>query len=171
MAALRLLMAGFASTGLLLLDLPASAQLSGDISTFNGEVAATCSFESLRDSYSMIYYDSVNYLRSSAYFEVATNLPSIRVGVSQVTTITESVGLNGAAIDVDARFYQRDSSGRSFLRATATKSSSATTESLDMSVGNRVRLDAVVFTANRVGSLYQIGPGEYSYTVTISCLL
>ena len=83
------------------------AQLSGDTSTFNGEVAAACSFESLRDSYSMIYYDSVNYLRSSAYFEVATNLPSIRVGVSQVTTITESVGLNGAAIDVDARFYQR----------------------------------------------------------------
>ena len=165
----QLLVAGLGAAGLLLVDLPASAQLSGNISTFNGEDLADISF--IRDSYSMIYYDSVNYLRSSAYFEVATNLPSIRVGVSQVTTITESVGLNGAAIDVDARFYQRDSSGRSFLRATATKSSSATTESLDMSVGNRVRLDAVVFTANRVGSLYQIGPGEYSYTVTISCLL
>ena len=167
----QLLVAGFGFAGLLLVNLPASAQLSDDTSTFTGQVAASCLFDGFRDSYPMIWYDAVNYLRSSAHFNVITNLPNIRIGVSQVTTITESAGLSGAAIGVDAYFYQKDSSNRSFLKATATKSSSATTELLDMSFGNGVRLDAVVLTANRVNNLYQIGPGEYSYTVTITCLL
>ena len=164
-------MAGFGFAGLLLVNLPASAQLSDDTSTFTGQVAASCLFDGFRDSYPMIWYDAVNYLRSSAHFNVITNLPNIRIGVSQVTAITESAGLSGAAIGVDAYFYQKDSSNRSFLKATATKSSSATTELLDMSFGNGLRLDAVVLTANRVNNLYQIGPGEYSYTVTITCLL
>ena len=164
-------MAGLGAAGLLLVNLPASAQLSDDTSTFTGLVAASCSFDGFRDSYPMIWYDAVNYLRSSAHFNVITNLPSVRIRVSQVATISESAGLSGAAIDVDAYLYQKDSSNRSFLKATATKSSSATTDLLDMSFGNGIRLDAVVLTANRVNNLYQIGPGEYYYTVTISCLL
>ena len=61
-------MAGLGAAGLLLVNLPASAQLSGDISTSSGEVAATCSFVGLPDEYQLSYYGSDNYLRGDASF-------------------------------------------------------------------------------------------------------
>ena len=167
----RLLLAVLGAAGSLLMELPALAQLSSDTSTFSGAIAATCLFDGLEDSYSMIYYDSVNYLRSSAYFEISTNLPSIRVEVSQVTTNAESYALNNSTIYAAAMFYQRDSSGRSFQRAMGTKSGAGSTPLLDMTVGDRFRLDLMVYSNNRQNNLYQLGPGQYSYTTTISCLL
>ena len=85
-------MAGLGAAGLLLVNLPASAQLSGDISTSSGEVAATCSFVGLPDEYQLSYYGSDNYLRGDASFELATNVASPELEITVLTVNSELAG-------------------------------------------------------------------------------
>ena len=166
----QLLIAGLGAAGLLLVNLPAPAQLSNDTSTFNGEVAATCSFDGMADSYSMDYWGSVNYLRGSAQLSVASNAPSLRVSVSRVTTNSEPAANNGASVYVNAYLYQYHS-GTWNLKTTGTKGSTGTSLPINISQGDNFNLTAMVYTNNRIGNKYQLSQGQYSYTVTLSCLL
>ena len=166
----QLLMAGLGAAGLLLVNLPASAQLSGDTSTFNGEVAAACSFVGLPDEYQLTYYGSVNYLRGSAPFELATNVASPRLEISVVTVNSEPTALNNSFVSAYGKIL-RSVSNQWTSVATSTKTLTSVTAPLDMSEGNTFSLQVYNITNNRNGDRYQLAPGDYSYTVTLSCLL
>ena len=82
-------MAGFGAAGLLLVNLPASGQLSNDTSTFSGQVATTCSFEGLADSYLMTYYTGSNQLGGQGDFDVISNVSNLRIEVGSVVVNSE----------------------------------------------------------------------------------
>ena len=166
----ELLMAGFGVAGLMLLNLPASAQLSNDTSTFSGEVATTCSFDRLADSYPLNYYGSGNYLRGTAEFDVITNAADLKFGVSAVTTNNEPTALSGRNVFVNVGFYRVD--GNNWILFTrGDKSSSGTSQSVDISQGNTFQLISFVNTNDPVSGKYFLAPGQHSYSVTLSCLL
>ena len=157
----QLLLAGLGAAGLLLLDLPASAQLSGDTSTFNGEVAATCSIDGLDSDYSLSWASGNGYLHGgyhsfdvnansrvklTASYEIATEPSGFtpdyrRVLMRQVVggEASNPVLANGPGVDSFTLFL--------------TDTPGTATAEVRMFVG-----------ANPP-------PGDYSYRVTIACLL
>jgi len=170
MAARWLLFAGLGAAGLLLINLPASAQLSNDTSTFNGEVAATCSFGDLADTYQLAYYGSNNQLHGYTSFDLVTNVANPRFELSTVTVNSEPSALNNSSVSAYGRL-QRYVPNQWGIVATSTKTLSAVTAPIDISQGNRFLLEVFNLTNNRVGGKYQLAPGFYSYTITLSCLL
>ena len=166
----RKLIIAVGSTLLFLIKSPALAALSTDTSTFSGEVAATCTFDGLGNSYSMTYDSAGNGLKKSVYFDVATNSPDIRIEVSQINTNQEAVGLNGTTVRASASVFQIRGNTTSFS-ASSTKNNSGRSQPTNISEGNTFRLDTLVWTNERVNNRYQLGPGQYSYSFTISCLL
>ena len=96
-------MAGFGAAGLLLVNLPASGQLSDDTSTFSGEVAATCSFEGLADSYLMTYYTGSNQLGGQGDFDVISNVSNLRIEVGSVVVNSEPAPFEGKAINATGK--------------------------------------------------------------------
>ena len=97
MASLRLLLTALGSAELLLVNLPASAQLSNDTSTFNGEVAPICSF-SLPDSIQLEFRSLRKDLYGSHDFELTTNSSAIRVSVAQLTVNDEPSPVESAVV-------------------------------------------------------------------------
>jgi len=164
-----LLVVGVAGS-LVVNPLAVAHQLSGDTSTFTSQVAATCSFDGLADSYAMTYYGNGNYLRGTASFDVMTNVAELRFGVSTVATNSEPAASNGRNVYVTADFFRVQGNVWSLL-ARGNKSSSGTTQSVDVSQGNAFILTSFVNTNDPVSSRYFLSPGQYSYTVTLSCLL
>lgn len=158
------------AAGSLLIDLPTLAVISSDTTTFSGEVAAKCTFDGLGNSYSMTYDSAGNGLKKSVYFDVATNAPEIRIEVSQLNTNQEAFGLNGTTVRASASVFQIRGNTTSFS-ASSTKNNSGRSQPTNISEGNTFRLDTLVWTNERVNNRYQLGPGEYSYSFTISCLL
>ena len=163
-------MAGLGAAGLLLVNLPASAQLSGDTSTFSGEVATTCSFEGLPDEAQLNYISSDNNLRGSAPFQLATNAASLRLEISNVTVNSEPMALNNSIVSAYGKIL-RSVSNQWTSVATSTKTFASVTASLDMSEGSNFSLQVYNITNNRDGDRYQLATGDYSYTVTLSCLI
>jgi len=166
----QLLLAELGAAGSLLMGLPALAQLSNTTSTFSGEVAASCSFDGLEDSYLMTYYGIGNYLRGTASFNVITNLADLRFGVSTVVTNSEPAASNSRNVYVYADFYTVKGNVWT-MWARGTKSASGTTPSIDVSQENNFALSSFVNTNDPVNSKYFLTPGQYSYTITLSCLL
>ena len=170
MAARWWLFAGLGAAGILLINLPASAQLSNDTSTFNGEVAATCSFGDLADTIQLAYYGSNNQLHGYTSFDLVTNVANPRFELSAVTVNSEPSALNNSSVSAYGRL-QRYVPNQWGIVATSTKTLSAVTAPIDISQGNRFLLEVFNLTNNRVGGKYQLAPGFYSYTITLSCLL
>ena len=162
-------MAGFGAAGLLLVNLPASGQLSNDTSTFSGQVATTCSFEGLADSYSMTYYTGSNQLGGQGDFDVISNASSLRIEVGSVVVNSEPTPIEGKAINATGKLRQ-SINNRWVEKVTSSKSSPGDV-AVDISQGSRFRLSAYNWTQGRNGSLMYIPPGNYSYTITITCLL
>jgi len=167
----QLLMAGLGAAGLLLVKLPAVGnEMAGDTSTFNGEVAATCSFGEMNEIASMSYQASDNSLFGLEDFTITTNAPEVRLNVSSVTTNAEAQTPEGVWVLVDAWLYQSRSGD--YVRVTSGgKSSSGTTAPRDISQSPNFRITSLVKTTSPISGIYQLPPGEYSYSVTISCLL
>ena len=165
----QLLIAGFGAAGLLLVNLPASGQLSNDTSTFSGQVATTCSFEGLADSYSMTYYTGSNQLGGQGDFDVISNASSLRIEVGSVVVNSEPTPIEGKAINATGKLRQ-SINNRWVEKVTSSKSSPGDV-AVDISQGSRFRLSAYNWTQDRNGSLMYIPPGNYSYTITITCLL
>ena len=163
-------MTGLGAAGLLLVNLPASGQLSNDTSTFSGEVATTCSFDGLADSYPLNYYGAGNYLRGTAEFNVMTNAADLKVGLSTVTTNNEPTALNGRNVYVTVNFYRVEGNNW-ILYTSGNKFSSGTSQSVDISQGNTFQLYTLVSTNDPVNGKYFLAPGQHSYSVTLSCLL
>ena len=165
----QLLIAGFGAAGLLLVNLPASGQLSNDTSTVSGQVATTCSFEGLADSYSMTYYTGSNQLGGQGDFDVISNSSSLRIEVGSVVVNSEPTPIEGKAINATGKLRQ-SINNRWVEKVTSSKSSPGDV-AVDISQGSRFRLSAYNWTQDRNGSLMYIPPGNYSYTITITCLL
>ena len=165
----QLLIAGWCAAGLLLVDLPAPAQLSNDTSTFNGEVAATCSF-SLPDSIQLEFRSLRKDLYGSHDFELTTNSSAIRVSVAQLTVDDEPSPVESAVVPQITLFYV---SGSTIYMANGTKVSGETLgpSILSASGPNQLNLSASVGTATMRDNQYLLPPGNYSYSTTISCLL
>jgi len=166
----QLLWSACIAAGSLLVDSPAIAQLSTDTSTFSGAIAAACAFDGLENSYSMTYDSAGNSLKKSVYFDVITNAPDIRIEVSQINTGLEAMALNQSTVRTSASVFQVQGQTPSF-RASSTKNNSGTSQETNISAGNTFRLDTLVWTAEQVNNRYQLGPGRYSYSFTVSCLL
>ena len=162
-------MASLGAAGLLLVNLPASAQLSNDTSTFNGEVAATCAF-SLPDSIPLEFRSLRKDLYGSHDFQLTTNSSSIRVSVAQLTVNDEPPPVESAVVPQVTLFYV---SGNTIYMANGTKVSGETLGSsiLSSSDPNQLNLSASVGTAMMRDNQYLLPPGNYSYSTTISCLL
>jgi len=167
----QLLIVGLGAAGLLLVNLPASGQLSNDTSTFSGQVAQMCSF-SLQPTMVLGYRSGDNSLMGEQDIELITNLSSIRMSVSQVAIEAEASG-SGSATRPLAHLYDMHNGMR--LLAGGDKTNSST--SLSMNVSNPqshpLRLYSFVLTESRGpdGVKYLLAPGTYSYSVTLSCLL
>jgi len=156
--------------GVQLLNPRVLAQLAEDSTDFNGVIAATCAFDGLDSSYAMNYYANSNYLRGVADFNVVTNVAALRFGVSAVTTNSEPIASNGRTVKVFADFFRVDGNSVTLL-ARGNKDGSGQSQDVDMSQGLNFRISSFVVTNDPIGGRYQLSEGDYSYSVTISCLL
>ena len=162
----QLLFVALGAAGSLLLDLPGLAQLTNDVSTFNGEVAAACAFD-LSDSTQMTLWPA-NYMTGYEDFELTTNVSSLRLSLSQISVdqqpattrsaITSRVNLNRLV----------DNPG-----TVASTASNLTTEALALSTSNAnsFRIGISVLTAGLSNGKYELPVGDYAYSITLSCLL
>ena len=155
-------MAGLGAAGSLLMNLSASAQLSNDTSTFNGEVAATCSINGLNSDYALSINPNNGYLEGGFNaFEVNANL-RVKL-IASYGIVAEPSGFSpdtrkvmirqvvGGEVSSPFQALQPGVDSSSFFFLTDTPGT-ATAEVL-MTVGPSPP------------------PGDYSYQVTISCLL
>ena len=161
MTTLGLLMAGLGAAGLLLVNLPASAQMSNDTSTFNGEVAATCSINGLNSDYALSWASGSGYL-SGGYHSFSVDANSrVKLVVNQ-QIITEPAGYTPA--------YRR-----ALMRQVIGG------EASNPVFSNGPGIDSVaLFLTDTPGTATAevrmfVGPdpppGDYSYQVIITCLL
>ena len=163
-------MAGLGTAGLLLVNLPASGQLSDDTSTFSGEVATTCSFEGLSETASLNYQSSDNSLFGLEDFTISTNSSAVRLNISTVTANAEPSAPSGVFILANADLHQ-SRSGRYVKIMGSTKNSSQSRAPNDYSQDSNLRITSLITTTDPINSVFQLPLGDYSYSVTISCLL
>ena len=166
----QLLLAALGAAGALLVALPSSGRLASDTSTFNGDVAATCLFDGLADTVSMTYYPNSNNLGGADTFAVVSNSNNIKLEVSAVTVNSEPGDINGSEVLAYGRILHYIPT-RWITKANSTKSSSGITETIDLSESDWFMLSVGNYTATRVDNKSQVSPGQYSYTVTLSCLM
>lgn len=169
----KLLLAALNAMGTLLTSLPAIAQISTDTTTFNGEIAASCSM-SLGNLIEMTYYANSNQLsRSDHMFELNTNSPNVRMSVSRVTVNTEPQPIASSIEPYVMLYFYSNSSNTQTQVASGTKDTTLTSNSLETSTSsaNNFRLVTGVNTSQKTDNQYELPSGSYSYSVTISCLL
>ena len=166
----QLLIAGLGAAVLLLVNLPASGQLSNDTSTFSGEVATTRSFDGLSETVQMNYQSLDNSLFGLEDFTISTNSSAVRLNVSRVTANAEPSAPSGIFILAEADLHQ--SRNGSYARVTGgSKNSSGTAAPRDYSQDSNLRITSLITTTDPISSVFQLPLGDYSYSLTISCLL
>ena len=165
----RLLLAALGAAGSLLMDLPALAQLSNTTSTFSGQVAATCEFN-LPENIEMSYDGNFNRLIAFYEFELNTNQAEYNLSLSTVTVNKEPQPLGQEISPVAKVGFLYGKRYSNFLSATKTFGGDGIVESISSSL-NQLRLEMQVKTNQMVDNRWEIPPGEYSYSVTITCLL
>ena len=162
----QLLLAALGVAGSLLTHLPGLAQLSSTTSTFNGQVAATCQINDLAESISLSYRANLNYLDSSLrQFELSTNIPTVRIHVSQVTVVSEP---SPYASDIKAGVIVDDYASNYFVADKNDEGDRAYNVSTDQPSYFSVRMS--VYTESMAEGRYELPSGNYSYRATISCL-
>jgi len=161
----QLLLAALSAAGSLVVATPALSKLSNITATFSGHVTASCSI-SLDDSIEMNFSGNSNLLIGSQEFEVDTNLNDFKLSVSNVTVNREPQPL-GQTIQPAAWLYYFSGKFRKTAAATKTEKS---TRSYTSSI-KRFKLETSVKTNQKIANRYELPPGDYSYSVTITCLL
>ena len=161
MTTLGLLMAGLGAAGLLLVNLPVSAQMSNDTSTFNGEVAATCSINGLNADYALSWASGSGYL-SGGYHSFSVDANSrVKLVVNQ-QIITEPAGYTPA-----------------YRRALMRQVIGGEASNPVFSNGPGIDSVALFLTDTPGAAIAEVRmfvgpdppPGDYSYQVIITCLL
>jgi len=153
--------------GLPMASFPVLAQMAEDSTDFSGAIAASCSISDLADTISMNLQPQ-NWLSGFDYFNLNTNIPSIRVSLSELS-VEQEPSASGSSILRRTRLYQNQSGS---YREVAS-GPSPTTEPLTVNTlgVNGFKVNLAIYTASMVNNLYELPPGNYSYVLTISCLL
>lgn len=172
----QLLLTTLGAAGAMLIDLPSLAQISNTTSTFSGQIAANCSIN-LPQSIALQYLDPLgqyaydrNKLRIFDEFHVTTNFSEIRVSIDSLVVNNEPQPL-ASAITAKISVTDNLSTGS---RAIADKSSGSQNTSFINTLFDflpmRLYLEFDVETTGKSGGNYELPPGNYSYTATVSCL-
>ena len=165
----QLLLAALVPAGSLLVGLPALAQLSNTTSTFSGQVAATCLI-SMSDNITLLYNSRWNYLAASDVFQLTANASQVRLSIDRLNVNNEPVPTaSEIAARVDIDFISPENNLYA-IRATKASGAVETFLGLDSGVPNSFNVLAMIDTAQQSNGRYELPPGEYSYTATISCL-
>jgi len=129
---------------------------------------------SLGDTIEMTYYANSNQLMKPDYmFELNTNSPNIRMSVSRVTVNSEPQPIGSSIYAYVQLYFYSNSSNTQTQVASATKDTTLTSNLLETSTSsaNNFRLVTGTKTTQKIDNRYELPSGNYSYSVTISCLL
>ena len=160
----RLLLAALGAAGSLLIDLPALAQLSNTTSTFSGQMAASCSFNS-PNNLSLNYDANQNLLRGESEFTVLRNSNEVTLNISAIQVINEPTPIASAVTPRLSIFSE--------LGAILTANKLGEVRrpfEVTPNIPNRLNLVFLVTTSNNVENRFELPPGNYTYRATISCL-
>jgi len=165
----QLLLAALGAAGSLVVDLPALAQLSNATSTFSGQVAATCSID-LPQSYPLSYISVNNQLFTMEELFFSTNAGVVKLSVDAIAVNSEPPPLSS---EITARIsVAKADEWLAGDWAIATKSNASAIKTYNVDTVNPVSftLQFEVKTTGTSSGRYELPPGNYSYTATISCL-
>ena len=118
----------------------------------------------------MSYDGYFNRLRAFTDFEVNTNLAEYNLSLSTVTVNKEPQPLGQEIVPVVKVGYLYGRRYSNFLFATKTFGGDGIVETQPSS-RNQLTLETQVKTNLKVDNRFEIPPGEYSYSVTLTCLL
>lgn len=164
---LRRLLAAFCSSVALLVDLSALAQMAQDSTDFSGVIPATCSITGLAETKQLILRSN-NSLVATDAFRLLTNSSMIRVSITGIAVEQQPVA-TASAIIASASLHQLV--GNRYLMVAHRTSPTSDPLAVSTLEENTFSLMMTVLTEQYVNDAYELPLGDYSYVVTISCLL
>ena len=159
-----------ASFGALHLGLAASCSyaMDTDQTTFNGEVAGSCEFRNLPDQVSLTYDSNSNGFLDFIDFALLANISEFRISAGQINVIQEPANIpTGSQVNASVT---STSTGLRTGTARLTGGSTSTAIQNTPNQEHALQLYIQVMTGQATGGKWQLLPGEYSYSMTISCL-
>ena len=159
-----------ASFGALYLGLTAgcSYAMDTDQTTFNGEVAGSCEFRNLPDQVSLTYDSNSNGFLDFIDFALLANISEFRISAGQINMIQEPANIpTGSKVNASVT-----STSTGLRTGTARLTSGSTSQTIQNTPNQEhaLQLYIQVMTGQATGGKWQLLPGEYSYSMTISCL-
>ena len=159
-----------ASFGALHLGLAAGCgyAMNTDQTTFNGEVAGSCEFRNLPDQVSLTYDSNSNGFLDFIDFELLANVSEFRISAGQINAIREP-----ANIPTGSQVNASITSTSTGLRTGTARLTGGSTSPAIQNTPNQehaLQLYIQVMTGQATGGKWQLLPGDYSYSMTISCL-
>ena len=149
------------------MELPVAAQLSSGTSTFNGNIAATCSI-SLPQNIPLEYQPS-NSLEAAQNIEITANFGSPRLTIDRLTVVEEPPP-EGQTIFAEVTAYAVYGNTITQLIASKDQGSLSEVFSVTSNVPFSLPLYAFVFTSEFQNGRWLLPSGNYSYRTTITCL-
>jgi len=159
-----------ASFGALYLGLTAgcSYAMDTDQTTFNGEVAGSCEFRNLPDQVSLTYDSNSNGFLDFIDFALLANISEFRISAGQINVIQEPANIpTGSKVNA-----QVTSTSTGLRTGTARLTGGSTSPAIQTTANQEhaLQLYIQVMTGQATGGKWQLLPGVYSYSMTISCL-
>jgi len=152
-----------------LLGLPLVANAVTATSAFSGEVPQSCLIQGFEGERELLYDSSRNRLYGEFGFTVTANSQEIQLGLAPVQ-VNSQVGDGGNAAYVTAGIVDMDV--RRYLGPYHTITSSQT-YAVPMIIGAEKSFEYRfgVGSLERIGDKYRLLPGNYSFTVVLSCYM
>lgn len=152
----------------LLLDLRSYASnLASQQTNFIGNVPSTCFFSNVEATNEMSWRERWNDFFGRSDFSVTSNSNSIRLSLSKVSSNTEPSNITSGT-KLDARLYSSENS----VISSSNKSTDGSANTFSVTPGTSEDLNIRIWveTNTSTSGLYHLKPGNYSYSVTVSCL-
>ena len=139
-------------------------------STFTGTVAASCAFVELDNTVDFVFQPS-NSLLASLTFYVNSNISPIRLSLSEITVNDEPANIISGSKPYS--ILKDPSRGNLDLTQTAYRASEGPPVQELINTVNQdsaVTMTTGVVTNDSENGRYKLNRGDYSYSVTITCL-
>ena len=163
----RLLLVVLGVAGLQLAELPAAAQMAQDSTDFSGAIPATCLIRDLPETIQLNLQPVIS-LVGAANFVVRTNSSAIRMDISDLSVEQEPTPTGSA---IRRNQYLHHLSNGMWVEVAQRLGPISSALQVSTSSDNGFSIGLSIYTVDRVDGKYQLAPGDYSYTLTISCLL
>jgi len=150
-----------------------ASALSSDESTFNGTVTAFCEIGDLANTKSLIYVSSTNSFTESARFSILSNA-EVNVSMNVIETVSEVSSVPSGTYPWARIEKNSGGSWTNLTSTTATKSrasSKAPLQNIPNQTSSDYRIAFWLVTGSQINNRSQLLPGNYSFMVTINCLL